>query len=122
MGNLVSSAMSPTSPAETRPRVLLLDPIHPDGLQVLQNAAEVHIHTGPPLDEAALCELIAPYHAIITRARTPISARVLAAAPHLRVIARGSAGADNIDVAVVEGEGVEIADQHETLGRIRLLQ
>ncbi|HHW84679.1 MAG TPA: hypothetical protein GX400_00540 [Chloroflexi bacterium] len=100
--------MSLTSPAETRPHVLLLDPIHPDGVQLLQSAAEVHIHTGPPLDESALCNLIAPYHAVITRARTPITARVMAAAPNLRIIARAGAGADSIDVAAAEARGIEV--------------
>lgn len=100
--------MPSTLSAEAYPRVLVLDPIHPDGVQMLQTGAEVHVHTDPPLDEAALCAIIAPYHAIITRARTPITAQVMAAAPNLRIIARGGVGADNIDVAAAEARGIEV--------------
>ena len=100
--------MRSTSPTESRPCVLVLDPIHPDGVQLLQTGAEVHVHTGPALDEAALCDFIAPYHAVITRARTPLTARVMAAAPNLRIIARAGASIDNIDVAEAEVRGIEV--------------
>lgn len=100
--------MSSTSPSESRPCVLILDSIHPDGVQLLQSIADVHVHTGPALDEAVLCDLIAPYHAVITRARAPLTAPVIAAAPNLRIIARAGASADNIDVAEAEARGIEV--------------
>jgi phosphoglycerate dehydrogenase-like enzyme len=100
--------MASTPLTEARPRVFVLDPIHPDGVQLLQTAADVYMYTGPTLDEAALCDLIAPYHAVITRGRTPLTARVIAAAPNLRIIARAGVGADNVDIAAAEVRAIEV--------------
>jgi len=100
--------MHSTSSSESYQRVLVLDPIHPDGVQLLQTSAEVHVHTGPALDEAVLCDLIAPYHAVITRGRVPLTAPVIAAAPNLRIIARAGVSAENIDVGEAEARGIEV--------------
>ncbi|MFO7632911.1 MAG: NAD(P)-dependent oxidoreductase [Caldilinea sp.] len=100
--------MASTSHSEPRQRVLILDPIHPDGIQLLQAAADIDVYDGPALNEVDLCSRVSPYHAVITRARTPITAQVIAAAPNLRIIARAGSSTDNIDFAAAEARGIEV--------------
>lgn len=93
---------------EPRPRVLVIDPIHPDGVQLLQSVAEVEQCDGAILSEAELCSRIAHCHAVITRGRTPLSAQAIDAAHNLRIIARAGASTDNVDAAAAEARGIEV--------------
>lgn len=93
---------------EPRPRVLVLDSIHTDGIDLLRSVAAVDLEMDAPLSEEALCARIAAYQAVVTRGRTPITAAVLAAAPNLRIIARAGAGSANVDVDAAAAHGVEV--------------
>lgn len=105
--------MTSTPLPEPRPRVLILDPIHPDGIHLLQQIAEVEECDGALLSEAELRTRIACCHAVITRGRTPITATVIDAARMLRIIARAGASADNIDVAAAESRNIEVTPPSE---------
>jgi len=100
--------MVSTPLSELRPRVLILDPIHPDGIHLLQQVADVDQCDDSTMCEAELCSRIAYCHAIITRGRTPITAPVIDAAHNLRIIARAGASTDNVDVAAAEARGIEV--------------
>jgi len=100
--------MSVNTSLEPRPRVLVLDSIHTAGIDLLRSVAVVDLEMDVPLSEEALCARIAPYQAVITRGRTPITAAVLAAAPNLRIIARAGASSANVDVEAAAAHGVEV--------------
>lgn len=89
-------------------RILIADSIAADGVEFLraQSDFEVDVRTG--LDETALCACIAPFHAVIVRSATRISARVVAAATALQVIGRAGIGVDNIDVPSATERGIAV--------------
>jgi phosphoglycerate dehydrogenase-like enzyme len=94
----------------TRPRVLIVDPIHRAGLDLLQPVADVDVITGPPLSEGELIARVGPYHALINRSRTPIPAAVIARGEQLRIIVRAGVGLDNIDVEAARAANITVAN------------
>lgn len=98
---------------QSRPRVLVLDPLHPDSLDLLRSVADVHVIDGLPLTPDALQARIGAYHAVITAGRTPVPAAAIECADNLRIIARAGASLDNIDVAAAEARGVRVINTPE---------
>ncbi len=80
-----------------------------DALQVLQDRglALVLNPTGATLTEGALLELIDDVDAVIAGTE-PITARVLAAAPRLRIVARRGVGFDSVDLVAATARGVVV--------------
>ncbi|MEM7538655.1 MAG: NAD(P)-dependent oxidoreductase [Chloroflexota bacterium] len=89
-------------------RVLICDPIHPDGIALLQQHAHVDVIEGDALTTAALETTITDYHVVVNRSRTSIPASVIERGEHLQLIARAGAGLDNIDVAAAKATGVTV--------------
>lgn len=89
-------------------RILIADPIAPEGVALLEKRddCEVLVRTG--LDEDALCAAVADCDALIVRSASRVTARILAAAPRLEVVGRAGIGVDNIDVAEATGRGVVV--------------
>jgi phosphoglycerate dehydrogenase-like enzyme len=90
------------------PRILVCDPLHEDGLALLQQSAHVDVVEGPGLTVHELEERIGSYHAVINRSRTPIPESVIRRGVHLRVIARAGAGLDNINADVAREMGIQV--------------
>ena len=67
-------------------RVLIAEPIHEDGVTILEAAAAVDVH--PQLSDAELTTIIAGYDALIVRSRTRVTSSVIAAGKRLRVIGK----------------------------------
>ena len=59
-------------------------------------------------NEEQLKEKIQDAHALVVRNRTHVSAEVIAAAPHLKVIARAGVGLDNIDIKAADAAGIVV--------------
>ncbi|HEY9262304.1 hydroxyacid dehydrogenase [Chitinophaga sp.] len=80
-----------------RKNVLLLETIAAEALAVLQE--HVNVFTG--YDEASVKDVLnwEEIHAIITRGKGLIHQPLIAACPHLQVVARCGVGLDNVDVA-----------------------
>lgn len=93
-----------------RPRILVCDPIHPDGIALLQQHAEVDLVGEPALTAEELAARIGDYHAVIHRSRTGIPAAVIEQARNLRIIARAGVGLDNIDLAAAAARGIEVVN------------
>jgi D-3-phosphoglycerate dehydrogenase / 2-oxoglutarate reductase len=85
-------------------RILVADPIAPDGVERLRAAGEVDVATG--LDPAGLIARIAGYDALVVRSETKVTADVFAAATRLRVVGRAGVGVDNIDIEAATRHGV----------------
>jgi D-3-phosphoglycerate dehydrogenase len=88
-----------------RPTVVVLEPIHPGGIELLEQVASVRILAGP--NDPDLAVALAEADALIVRS-TPTDARMMAAAPRLRVIGRHGAGLDNIDLVEAERRGIRV--------------
>lgn len=62
----------------------------------------------PVKSEDALREIVGDAHVLVTRAYNKVTRRVIEAAPHLELIAQGTSGIDNIDLAAARERGIEV--------------
>jgi D-3-phosphoglycerate dehydrogenase len=92
----------------TSPKVLIADSISPRGVEELSrdNSLEVIVKTG--LSETEIVDLIPDFSAIIVRSETKITAKILNAGTHLRVVGRAGVGVDNVDVEAATRRGIVV--------------
>ena len=90
------------------PRVLVSDPIGPEGVSLLETGAEVDVKTGMKPDE--LLETVGSYEALVVRSETKVNRDVIAAGKNLQVIARAGIGVDNIDLEAATGAGIAVVN------------
>ncbi len=90
-------------------KVLVCDKVADEGLQILAQATEVDV-LEQTLAEAALCETVVSYNALVVRSATKVTAPVIAAAPQLAIIGRAGVGVDNIDVDAATQQGVIVVN------------
>ena len=87
-------------------KILITDGIEKTGADILLGAGfELNQKT---LNAQELLEAISGYDAIIVRSATKVTKDVIDAGTHLRVIARGGVGLDNIDVAYAKTKDIEV--------------
>ena len=79
-------------------KVLITDPLAPQGVERLQAQSDIDCAVQPGLTDQGLAERIAPYQGLIIRSGTRVTPDVITAAQNLRVIGRAGIGVDNIDV------------------------
>ena len=87
--------------------IVVLEPIHESGIDLLTAGCVVHQLTGP--SDPRLTALLAETDALIVRS-TRVTAELMAAAPRLRVIGRHGAGTDNIDLDAANGRGITVVN------------
>ena len=75
---------------------------------MLSTRHDVEVRTG--LSEDELVDAVADIAALVVRSQTQVTARVIAAAPHLEVIARAGVGVDNIDIEAATQRGVVVVN------------
>ncbi len=89
-------------------KIVVCDPISPKGIALLQQRPEFQVVVLPKrLPEAELIPLVADAVALVVRSETKVTAKIIAAAPKLRVVGRAGVGVDNVDI--------EAATQHGTV-------
>lgn len=82
-------------------RIVITRPLPVDEVEVLRSEHDVEVHDiGPDNggDEDRMIEAVGDADAMITLLDNPVTARVLAASPNLRIVAQCAVGYDNIDV------------------------
>jgi len=89
-------------------RVLVTEPIHPDGLALLEAHPELDVVRMEACDEAALLKEIGSANAVLVRSAF-LTEKVVAAAPALAVVSRHGVGCDNIAVAAMSARGIPVA-------------
>ena len=89
-------------------RVLLTDPLGPEGLARLREQPELEIEARPGLSPAELVQAVRGFHGLIIRSGTRVTADVLAHADELRVIGRAGIGVDNVDVGAATKKGIVV--------------
>ena len=91
------------------PKVLVADPIHDVGLELLRaEKMEADVRLRLPLQELIAC--IGDYDALVVRSETKVVAEVLEAAGRLRVVGRAGVGVDNIDLDAATRRGVAVVN------------
>ncbi len=94
-----------------KPVVLLYESIHPDGLAVLKEKAEVRY--APGWSEEEVLPIIGDVAGIIIRANGQITRRLMENAPCLKVVGRHGVGLDNVDVAAATELGITVVNTPE---------
>jgi D-3-phosphoglycerate dehydrogenase len=90
------------------PRILVADPLAPDGLERLERIGHVDVATG--LSSEELLARIGDYDALVVRSETQVTADVLQAGAKLRVVGRAGVGVDNIDLDAATSAGVLVVN------------
>ena len=88
-------------------RILVLDGITERGMQVLK-AEGWTIDSRKSMPPSELAAMVGPYHAMMIRSGSQITAEVLDAAPSLRIIGRPGVGVDNVDLEAATRRGVVV--------------
>ncbi len=90
-------------------RILVTDPIAPEGLEVLRNAGhEVEVH--PDWKGETLRQHIGDFEVLIVRSATRVTAEILRAGRRLRIVGRAGVGLDNIDVETAKQLGIQVVN------------
>lgn len=90
-----------------RPRVVVTEPIHPDGLALL--TARYPTEAFGPGDAARCLTAMESADAVLVRTMV-IPAEQIARCPSLRVIAKHGAGVDNLPMAAIRARGILVAN------------
>lgn len=93
---------------EERPRVLVADPVAPEGIDLIRTVADVDVATGLKPDE--LIARIPGYAGLVVRSETKVTRAVLEAARGLVVVGRAGVGVDNIDLEAATERGVIVVN------------
>ncbi|MCC7428565.1 MAG: phosphoglycerate dehydrogenase [Alphaproteobacteria bacterium] len=89
------------------PKVLIADKLSPRAVEIFKaRGIAADVKTG--LSQAELREIMPGYDGLAVRSATRVTAELLAAAPHLKVIGRAGAGVDTIDVKAATARGVVV--------------
>lgn len=88
-------------------RVLVCDPIHPDGLQMLRKAG-FDVEENHNLAPGQLEKEISNFDAVIVRGRTKVTAAVMNAGTRLRAVARSGVGLDNVDLETAKRRSIQV--------------
>lgn len=90
----------------TKPKVLLTNPIHPQLLPLLEAHCEVIV--APDTSPATIASLITDVEGLIVRAQ--LAPNVFDNAPHLRAVVRHGVGLDMIPVTAATAGGIPVAN------------
>ena len=94
-----------------KPRVLVTRRVYPAAIAVLQEDCIVDYRDSLDVpDEDILCRRVQHCEGLVCQLTDPITARVIAAAPKLRVIAQVAVGYDNIDVAAATARKIVVTN------------
>lgn len=87
-------------------KVLLFEPIHPEGMCVLEETCEVVFPES--LEEDQLIRRVSDVEGIIIRANGTVSRQIIESAPSLKVIGRHGVGVENIDLKAARDKNITI--------------
>jgi D-3-phosphoglycerate dehydrogenase len=91
-------------------KIVVADDLPISALDLLRAEAGWTIDARPGRSAAELAESLVDADGLIVRSATRVNAALLAAAPHLRVVARAGAGVDNVDVAAASARGILVVN------------
>lgn len=97
-------------------RVLITEPIVESVIQKLQEKYHVDVATrGKFNNEAALIKAIPKYDALLPMLSNPVTAKVIKAGTHLKIIANHAVGYNNIDIEAARQADIKIANTPDVL-------
>lgn len=87
-------------------RILIADEIREEGIGLLARRPGFQVDVKTNLSPDELLEVAGNYHGLVVRSATKVTADVIRAAPHLKIVTRAGAGLDNIDVPEATRHGI----------------
>ena len=91
-----------------RHKVVCIQPIHPEGMKILQSRADLEVIVPASPEPAAWANFLPSAEAICVRL-TKIPRAMIEAAPNLKIISRHGVGVDTIDIDAATERGVVVA-------------
>ena len=87
------------------PKVLISDQLSPAAVQIFKDRG-IDVDVKPGLTKEELKSIIGRYDGLAIRSATKVTADLLAAATHLKVIGRAGIGVDNVDIPASTARGI----------------
>lgn len=88
-------------------KIIICDPMEAEAIEQMRQAGlEVDVRDSIRAEE--LPEVIGAYEGMVVRSRTKVTAALIDAATHLKVIVRGGVGLDSIDVDYARAKGITV--------------
>ena len=91
-------------------KIVVADDLPASALELLRAEAEWVVDARSGRTPAALAADLADADALLVRSATTVDARLLDAAPRLRIVARAGTGVDNVDVAAASARGLLVVN------------
>ena len=88
-------------------KILVSDPLSQEGLKILEER-KIAFDVKPKLTPEELKRIIADYDALIIRSGTKVTADIINASTHLKVIGRAGVGVDNVDIEAATKKGIVV--------------
>lgn len=89
-------------------RVIIADPLLPDGIETLRAAPGLAVEDHTESDREALRGALEGASALIVRSRTKVTPDLIESADRLRVVGRAGVGVDNIDIPAATRRGIAV--------------
>src|SRR3954464_5928510 len=91
----------------SKPKVLISDALSPAAVQIFRDRGiEVDFQPDLGKDKDKLAAIIKDYDGLAIRSATKATAKLIEAAPRLRVIGRAGIGVDNVDIPAASRRGI----------------
>src|SRR3954453_5142096 len=91
-----------------RKRILVVEPLADEGLDILRADHEVEVKVGMSRDE--FLRVLADYDALLVRSQVQVDAEAIAAGTRLSVVGRAGVGVDNIDLPAATEAGIVVVN------------
>src|SRR3989454_6602768 len=91
-------------------KIVVAAVLPPSALELLRAEADWIVDARSGRQPSALAADLADADALLVRSATTVDARLLEAAPRLRIVARAGTGVDNVDVATASARGILVVN------------
>ena len=91
-------------------KIVVADDLPPSALELLRREADWVVDARSGRKPPELAADLADADALLVRSATKVDAKLLEAAPHLRIVARAGTGVDNVDVTAASARGVLVVN------------
>lgn len=95
-------------PMEKSFKVLVSDKLGDAGIKIFEDEPGIVVDVRTDLTPEELAEEIEPYHALVIRSATRVTADLLGVARNLKVVGRAGIGLDNVDISAATQRGVVV--------------
>ncbi len=89
-------------------KILVVEPLAPEGLEILRAGHEVDERLG--LERAEIAAILPEYDALVVRSQVKVDAELIAAGTRLVVVGRAGVGVDNVDLEAATRAGITVVN------------